>query len=150
MDGSGRVKLSRHWLEDFAAACDGEVVVHCLPEGAVALYPESVYAEMRRRELAEVERAAASLVARRSMRRFGALTAVERISPQGRVTISPAFREYAGLEPETEVCVIGAEIGVEIWNTERYRKEMATIQSHLLRKGEAEMTADLTPEREDR
>ena len=150
MDGNGRIKLGQHWLDDFAAACDGEIVLHCLPEGAVALYPEAVYGEMRRRELEEVERAASSFVARRSMRRFGALTASERITRQGRITIPPAFREYAALEPGSEVCIIGVEIGVEIWNAERYRTEMMTIQYHLLRKGEEEMTADLTPEREER
>ena len=150
MDGNGRIKLGQHWLDDFATACDGKIVLHCLPEGAVALYPEAVYAEMRRRELAEVERVAASFVARRSMRRFGALTVAEPISRQGRVTIPPAIREYAALVPGTEVCVIGVEVGVEIWNAERYQAEMSTIQSHLLQKGVQEMTADLTPEREDR
>ncbi len=148
MDGSGRIKLSQHWLDDFAAVCkNGEIVLHCLPEGAVAVYPESVYAEMRRREMSDIKRAASSFVARRNMRRFGALTAMECISRQGRVTVPPPFREYASLEPGTELCVIGVELGLELWNVERYRAEMAVIQKHLLEKGEQEMTDDVVHER---
>ena len=65
---------------------------------------------MRRQELAAVERVASSFVARRSMRRFGALTISDTITRQGRISIPASFREYAALEPGGELCVIGVEI----------------------------------------
>ena len=143
VDGSGRIRLAQHFVDDFTGRCDGEVVMHGLPEGAIALYPEDVYDEMRRRELEAVGEIASSFAARRSLRRFGALTVPERITRQGRITLLPPFREFAGLVPGDECCVIGVEIGVEIWSIDRYEKEMAAIQEHLRRRGEQEMLADL-------
>lgn len=143
MDCNGRIKLSQHFVDDFMTRCGGELVIHGLPEGALALYPEEVYCEMRRQELAAVDRVAASFAARRSMRRFGALTLSDTITRQGRVSIPASFREYAGLEPGQELCVIGVEIGVEIWSVDRYLKEMGEIREHMMAKCNHEMAADL-------
>ncbi len=143
LDGSGRIRLAQHFIDDFSCRCDGEIVMHGLPEGAIALYPEAVYAEMRRRELEAVGELASSFTARRSLRRFGALTIPERITRQGRVTLPVPFREFAGLEPGSECCVIGVEVGVEIWAVARYEAEMAAIQEHLKQRSEQEMLADL-------
>jgi DNA-binding transcriptional regulator/RsmH inhibitor MraZ len=119
------------------------VVLHCLPEGAVAVYPEEVYRDMRRGEARPAERAGESLVFRRQLRRFGALSQSERISPQGRITLPASFREYAGLVPGGEMMVVGVEIGLEIWSRERWEQEMIRIQAHMADKGEREMAADL-------
>lgn len=143
LDGSGRLKLAPRWIEDFLARGNGEVVIHGLPEGALALYPMEIYSGMRREALAQLDRAASSFAARRSMRRFGALTAETVITRQGRITVPPAFRDYAALEPGTEIHVIGVEIGIELWNTGRYRAEMDEIQSHYLARGANEMSAEL-------
>ena len=80
---------------------------------------------------------------RRSLRRFGALTQPETISRQGRITLPVQFREFAGLAPGREACVIGVEVGVEIWSVERYLAEMAAIDEHLQKKRQQEMLADL-------
>ena len=124
VDGNGRIRLSQHFVDDFLRRCSGEVVMHGLPEGAIALYPEEVYAEMRKRELEAVGEIASSFVVRRSLRRFGALTQPETISRQGRVTLPVQFREFAGLAPGGEACVIGVEVGEEIWSVERYLDEI--------------------------
>ena len=143
MDENGRIRLSSRFLADLIAANCTEVVLHGLPEGAIALYPESVYREMRQTAREEVERAAVSLAVRRSMRRFGALTEPQALTRQGRITVPPLLREYAALTPGRELCLVGVEIGLEIWNCDRYAAEMATIREHWTRRGEREMLADL-------
>ena len=44
VDANGRIKLSPRVIDDFAAH-GGDVVLHCLPEGTIAVYPEAVYLE---------------------------------------------------------------------------------------------------------
>ncbi len=143
VDANGRIKLSPRNLSDFAEQGAGEVVLRFLPEGAIAVYPEDIYLQMRRNEPRPAERAAASLVFRRSLRHFGALSQSEKISPQGRITIPPAYREYAALGPGSEAVVIGVEIGLEIWNTERWAEELTKVNEHIREKGEREMADDL-------
>jgi DNA-binding transcriptional regulator/RsmH inhibitor MraZ len=142
VDNNGRIKLSPRVMEDFAAR-SGDVVLHCLPEGAVAVYPEDIYLAMRRTEPNPAERAAESFVFRRTLRRFGAFSQSERISPQGRITLPPAYREHAGLAAGGEAVVVGIEIGVEIWSQERFAEEQRRLQEHMLEKGEREMASDL-------
>jgi AbrB family looped-hinge helix DNA binding protein len=143
MDSNGRVKFSPKVVADFKDACGGEVVLHALPEGALAVYPEDVYARMRLDDSKPGGNFGSSLVFRRNLRRFGALTSAERISAQGRVTIPAAFRERLGLTPNSEFVVVGVEIGVEIWNADRWRRELERIDEHVAEKGEREMAADL-------
>ena len=142
MDASGRIRLSSKFAADFMAQCQGHVVMHGLPEGALALYPEAVYQEMRRREM-PAGQAALNFAARRTMRRFGALTKEEILTAQGRVTIPPMFREYAELEAGGEICVVGVEIGVELWTLRRYAAEMERIRQHMLARETMEMEQDL-------
>ena len=146
IDSNGRIKFSPRVLRDFDDKCRGDVVLHCLPEGGIAVYPEDVYLEMRRHEEAPAARAAASLVFRRSMRRFGAMSKSDKISRQGRITIPTAYRVYAALEPGADVSVVGVEIGIEIWNTERWNEEINKINEHVREKGMHEMAADLLPD----
>ncbi len=150
VDGNGRIRLTQRFVDDFLRRCNGEIVMHGLPEGAVALYPEEVYQEMRQRETAALDAVGSSFLTRRSLRRFGALTQPETISRQGRITLPHAFREFAGLEPGTETCIIGVEVGVEIWSAARYAAEMKAIQEHLEKKREQELSADLNMKSEDR
>ncbi len=147
IDANGRIKLSPRVISDFIEKCGDEVVLHCLPEGALALYPEDIYLEMRRRETDPAGRAGQSVVFRREMRRFGALSQSERISKQGRITIPTGFRKLLNLDPGTDVCVVGVEIGVEIWQIDKWREEIERINQHQREKGEREMAEDLMPEK---
>jgi DNA-binding transcriptional regulator/RsmH inhibitor MraZ len=114
-----------------------------LPEGAIAVYPEKVYVQMRGAEERPVERASNSLVFRRSLRRFGAMSQPQAISKQGRLTLPPAYRDYADLQSGAEAVVIGVEIGVEIWNAQRWAEELNVINGHISDKGDMEMAEDL-------
>ncbi len=149
LDGNGRLKLPQRFIEDFMNRGGGEVVLYGLPEGALALYPEETYVQMRRQELSAVDRIGSSFAARRSLRRFGALSMSDRITRQGRITLPAAFREFAELEAGRELCVIGVEIGVELWSVARYRAEFETIREHLAEKEVREMAADLRSGRND-
>ena len=143
IDANGRVKLSPRLIEDFARQCDGDVMLYCLPEGAVAIYPEAVFAGMRQAAVTDLPAVGNSLLKRRELRRFGAMTQPDRVTRQGRLTVPVGFRDYAALQPGTEIYVVGVEIGAEIWNAERWRREMDEVNGHLERKGEGEMAADL-------
>jgi DNA-binding transcriptional regulator/RsmH inhibitor MraZ len=143
VDANGRVKLSPRVLKDFSEQSGEEVVIRCLPEGAIGIYPEDIYLQMRRDEARPAERAASSMLYRRTLRHFGALSQPEKISAQGRLTLPAAYREHADLGPGTEAVVIGVEIGIEIWNGERWARELEEVNSHIMEKGEREMAADL-------
>lgn len=142
MDANGRVKLSPRVLEDFARS-GGDVVLHCLPEGAVAVYPEKIFEAMRRTDSNAAEQAGRSMVYRREQRRFGAWSCSQRISAQGRVTIPPEFRDFAGLATSGSIVVAGVEIGIEIWDAARWQEEQCRIMEHARKKGEQEMSDDL-------
>lgn len=144
LDASGRVKLSPRVLEDFAHS-GNEVVLHCLPEGAVAVYPENVYQKMRTAAADAAERAGQSMLFRRELRRFGAWSVSQRITQQGRITIPPEYRDFAGLKTGGNTVVVGVEIGIEIWDLERWKTEQMNCMEHARAKGETEMSADLDP-----
>ena len=128
VDSNGRVRLCQRFVDDFLSECEGNVVIYGLPEGALAIYPEEVFREMRERELGDMDRIGASFAARRSLRRFGSLSSPETISRQGRVSIPLHLQEFAGLRPGTQASVVGVEIGVEIWADERLKQEMSSIE----------------------
>ena len=143
IDSNCRLKFSPGVMEDFFQVCEGEVVLHCLPEGALAVYPEEVYKKMRQRVGDAERKAGESIVFRRNLRRFGALTTREKITRQGRITIPVGFRDMLGLNAGDSAVVVGVEIGVEVWNKDRWVEELEKINKHLTEKGEFEMSADL-------
>ena len=143
LDDAGRLKLGAGVLRDFARHTDGDVVLYCLPEGAIGVYPPDTWDTMRNQASPSVEGPATSLVTRRTMRRFGALSQSGSISNQGRITVPPMFREYAGLVTGEQALIVGCEIGVELWNQSRFEEELATIHQHVRDKGQQEMSADL-------
>ena len=60
---------------------------------------------------------------------------------QGRITIPPEYRDFAGLS--ANVIVVGVEIGVEIWDRARWQEEQKNIMEHAREKGERELADDL-------
>lgn len=143
IDANGRLKLSQRFLNDFSERGTSSVVLHCLPEGAIAVYPEDIYIEMRKNETHPAERAAGSMVFRRTLRYFGSMSHPEKITLQGRITLPEMFRKFAGIECGKEVILVGAEIGIEIWNPEKWEQEIEMIKKHSQEKGNIEMDADL-------
>lgn len=143
IDANGRFKLPPRLISDFLADGNGDVVFYALPEGALAIYPESIYAEMRRRNAADIQAAGMSMLKRRTLRKFGAWSASATITQQGRLTLPTEFRQAAMLEPGTEAVIVGVEIGVEIWNLRRWQEELKLINEHEMDRGDLELAQDL-------
>ena len=142
VDANGRVKLAPRFLLDFRRH-GPEVVLHCLPEGAMAVYPAMVWTQMRQNPELTPGHAAQSAMVRRQFRWFGALTSIEAISNQGRITIPAHFRSLLDLLPGTEAVLVGCELGVEIWNSAVWQQEFLKLREHQQQKADVEMTADL-------
>ena len=142
IDTSGRVKLSPRFHADFRAHGD-QVVLHCLPEGALGAYPLETWQRIRQIDSSAMDRTAQSILVRRQFRRFGALTQLERLSNQGRVTVPGHFRDRLNLAPGQDAVLVGCEIGVEIWNHHVWLQEFELLHRHELHKAATEMAADL-------
>ena len=142
VDANGRVKLSPRFLADFREV-GGSTVLRCLPEGALGVYPEAIWQQMRQGEANAAAKAGTSAAYRRQLRLFGALSEQQTITNQGRLTIPVHLRERLGLGPGTEVMVVGSELGVEVWEATRWQAELDLLSQHELQKAEADMAAEL-------
>jgi MraZ protein len=67
--------------------------------------------------------------ARRYARFFFSQAQSERIDRQGRLTVPPAFRDYAGLG--RDVVVVGAGTRVEIWDAARWESQRAEVEANV-------------------
>ncbi|MFA5203944.1 MAG: hypothetical protein WC708_06005 [Lentisphaeria bacterium] len=143
VDGNGRVRLPPAMDADFRQASVLEVALHLLPEGGLAVYPLPVWEQLRAQDTQTAPQAAVSVRARRHLRRFGAMTTVEKLSNQGRITIPPLFRGLLGLDPGAAAVVAGCELGVEIWNADRWQQELEAVRQQEQRREEAEMQAEI-------
>ena len=143
VDANGRIRLTQRVVEDFLREGASDIVMHGLPEGCIALYPESIWRRMRAPALNSPEQLGSSFVVRSSMRRFGALTCTENISRQGRITLPELLRDHAGLEAGSEAVVVGIEIGVEIWEASRFKQEMESARQRENLKREREFDREL-------
>ncbi len=139
IDRNGRIRLPARLLDDFLSFDEREVVVHCLPENALAVYPLAVWRQMRADEPRPAARAGGSLAYRRQLRRFGAFTQSERLSNQGRITIPGLFRESLRLMPGETAVVVGCEIGVEVWNLALWQREFAAIRDYENHRSQVEL-----------
>ena len=143
VDANGRVKLCPRFEREFRGEGTAEVVLHCLPEGGLGVYPPAVWEQIRSAEGSAIVKSATSVVARRQLRRFGAMTQVEELSNQARITIPPGFRDGLALCPGQEVVLVGCECGIEIWNLTRWQDEQKKLLEHELLRADAEMRADV-------
>ena len=143
VDSNGRIKLSPAALANFGG-CGAGVVLRCLPEGAVGVYSESVFLKMRQSGAEDaLPKAASSALFRRNLRMLNAMSQPVTVSPQGRITLPPDFRAFAGLNDSPEAVVVGVEIGVEIWSMSRWNEEQKKIMAFASERDEMEMRADL-------
>jgi transcriptional regulator MraZ len=67
--------------------------------------------------------------ARRYARFFFSQASSERIDRQGRLTVPPAFRDYAGLT--RDVVVVGAGARVEIWDAARWETQRSEAEANV-------------------
>ena len=143
IDRNGRVRLPTRMLADFQDIDQRQVVLHCLPENALAIYPLSTWQQMRSREPRPAAKAGSSLAYRRQLRRFGGFTQMDELSNQGRITVPPLFREPLSLLPGTASVIVGCEIGVEIWNAQIWQDEHRAITEHEQRRAQTDLEQEL-------
>ena len=142
LDANGRLKLGNSFLEDFRSSADF-VIIHCLPEGTLAVYPPEEWEKERRRQVGRLAETAGPMRRRRLARRIGAWTRQEKITNQGRITIPATFRDKVKIAPGEEVFVVGSEAGVEVWNRQAWEREDALLDEQEMRAANAEFEAEI-------
>ena len=142
IDANGRLKLSSRFCEDFNRS-GHQVVLYCLPEGGLGVYPTPTWERMNPVQGNEEAMVGNSMLYRREMRMRMAYTQPSEISKQGRLTVPTLFRKHLSLLPGTEVVLVGNGFGMEIWSLERWEQETGVLGDHAIAKGEAELDAAL-------
>ncbi len=143
IDRNGRVRLPPRLVDDFREVDGLQVVLHRLPENALAIYPVSIWRKMRAGDVRPEVRAGRSLAYRRQLRRAGGFMQEDRLSNQGRITIPVLFRQSLELLPGTPVVLVGCEIGVEVWNAVAWQKECEAIMEYERARSEAEIRREI-------
>lgn len=144
LDANGRLKLPPLLLMDLAANNDsGRVMMYCLPEGCLAVYPMSEWENQRRQGDSIAGDLLNDAALRRQHRRIGALSQSDVISNQGRITIPVMFRDMLGLQAGSEIMLVGAEKWVELWSIKAWEQELNIIADHEQKRVAADMDADL-------
>ncbi|AKE41569.1 cell division protein MraZ [Corynebacterium kutscheri] len=111
LDDKGRLTLPAKFRDELA----GGLMVTKGQDHSLAVYPREEFAA-RARKAAAVSRT--NPEARAFIRNFAASADEQRPDGQGRITLSPAHREYAGLSKEC--VVIGSVDFLEIWDAQSW------------------------------
>ncbi len=112
LDEKGRLILPARFREVF----DGGLVVARTQERALAIYPQKTFEEL----MTPYSSAPNTLKQIRDYQRMMAAGASFEVpDKQGRITIPPMLRAYAGLD--RDVVVIGAFNRAEIWNATQWQ-----------------------------
>jgi MraZ protein len=133
LDDKGRLILPAKFREQLA---EGLVVTQG-QEKCLDVWPEPVF-------MAEAERAQSRGMTSRTGRDYARMlfASAEQGAPdkQGRISLTPALREYAAIT--RDVVVIGAMDRVEIWEPTRWREYSASAQEKFADLDEERLTTD--------
>ncbi|MBU2489308.1 MAG: division/cell wall cluster transcriptional repressor MraZ [Proteobacteria bacterium] len=123
-DDKARIILPNRFREVIAATGYNKIVVSRL-DGCLVAYPVQKWKQIVARMM---EKPRSNARARR-FRRFyiGAAQTCE-IDRQGRILISAALREYAGIEPKSPVAMAGVTTHFEIWSKSQYEQEYLSFR----------------------
>jgi MraZ protein len=120
IDEKGRFFLPARFREELA----GGLVITRAQDRCLAIYPRTTFEEMTR----EISTAPISVKQVRDFQRMLASGASDEIpDKQGRVTIPPQLRTYAGLDKD--VVVVGAITRVEVWDAAAWEAYSAEQES---------------------
>lgn len=114
MDDKGRVVLPSQFRKQIEK---GEVTMSLGADHSVAIYPDQQW-QQKRRDLRALR--TTSTAERAYFRTMIAAANSQTFDRQGRLTIPPELRAYAGIELDSEVAVIGQDLHIEIWNKDRW------------------------------
>src|SRR5580698_9518547 len=119
LDAKGRIILPARLRAQFETK---RALVSGYMDKCLAIWtPEQFNQHLARAQALEVY----GVEGRNLARMLSALSSEVEIDGQWRVTIPANLREYAGLEPEKPVMVIGALNRIELWQTELWARRMA-------------------------
>lgn len=131
LDEKGRFFLPAKFRDELA---DGLVITRS-QDRCLAIYPTATFVEMTK----QVSTAPTTLKQVRDFQRMLAAGASDETpDKQGRVTIPPQLRGYAGLE--TQIVVVGAINRVEVWDVAAWEEYSAQQESVF-----AEMNEEVFP-----
>lgn len=116
LDDRGRVAIPAKYRAEFP---NNTAVITPSPEGCLRVFPEAAFQQMSE-EVASVP--ATTLEGRRARRLFDAQAFDAELDRQGRILIPAPLRQSAGLNGV--VVVAGNRECLEIWNPERWRREL--------------------------
>ncbi len=135
IDEKGRLILPAKFREELS----GGLVITRAQDRCLAVYPMTTFIELTR----SISAAPASVKQVRDYQRMLAAGASdEHPDKQGRITIPPQLRQYAGLQ--TDVVVVGAINRVEIWDAAAW-EEYSNQQEPAF----AEMNEEVLPSASD-
>jgi MraZ protein len=115
LDDKGRLILPAKFRDELAEG----LVITKGQERCLYVWPAAEFARITE-QLRQAP--VTSKAARDYMRVFFAGASDELPDKQGRITVPPALREYAGLRRGGDVAVIGANTRVEVWDAEAWQR----------------------------
>ncbi|RCK70611.1 MULTISPECIES: division/cell wall cluster transcriptional repressor MraZ [Desertihabitans] len=131
LDEKGRLILPAKFREELAEG----LVITRTQDRALAIYPMATFVRMT----SEIASAPTSVKQVRDYQRMLAAGASDETpDKQGRITIPPHLRSYAGLEKD--VVVIGAINRVEVWDVQTWQEYSAEQESAF-----ADMNEEVVP-----
>lgn len=119
MDPKGRVVLPARLRDGF----DGRAYVSCYLDGCLAVWTADEF-ERRYVERARRLERRGGREGRDMARAMASQTSYVDIDQQGRLTVAPNLRDYARLELERPVKIVGVLDHVELWEPGRWRDRL--------------------------
>jgi MraZ protein len=128
MDDKGRLSIPsalRHTLREHYAPDDSHLVVTKFYENCLVIYPQPVWLEIQS-QLLELRNDPSSRAFKRQFCAGANLCSLDR---QGRILVSAALRQYAGVD--SEVLLIGMMTKMELWSPARWEAYEASIDTQF-------------------
>jgi len=117
MDAKGRLAIPTRSRDELMEVCGGRIVITAhTEERCLLVYPEAQWQQI----LPQIEALPTFNKAARRVQRLliGYASPVEMDPKNGRITVPPTLRSYAGLEKE--LMLVGQGKKFELWSTERW------------------------------
>ena len=124
LDAKGRMAVPSRHRDALAAPADGRLVLTAHPHRCLLLYPFSAWEPIRAQVLAAPSLQAESALVRRLL--VGFAEDIE-LDAAGRLLVSPALRDFAGLEKL--IWLVGQGSHFEIWSEAGWRAQQEAIFS---------------------
>ncbi len=122
LDAKGRMAVPSRHRDALVAAGEGRLVVTAHPHRCLLLYPQPAWVPIRAQILAAPSLQIESAMVRRLLVGFAEDAELD---GAGRLLLSPALRQYAGLDKE--IWLVGQGSHFEIWSDAGWRAQQEAI-----------------------